>query len=313
MDPQTIPIRTMDEFVPYWYEADRDAFTVLFKGDILVGRRLLPTDRVAAPPKGSFTTPTSTKYVSGATSIPPDVLDMSVVELTKAFEALRRFEIGRAKDCPLQLEHPTVSERHATLELEGGSTRWISDVGSQHGTFINNMELAPRIKVMFNLNDSVNFGAQKFYLRDISWIGQQLNTRLRRPRPEEEFTRLVIRYLDGKIIKRVARRYQLSGDRLFIENFLTNKPETFPVLNVKAVFFVKNLLGNRARVDKQGFVQESHGENMFVEFNDGECMWGVCQQYSPNAIGFYIKPCDDEGNNMQVYVDRRATKYILNG
>ena len=311
MDPQKIPFRSMDEFIPYWFDAARDVFTTKLKGDILVGRRLLPTDRVAPPPKGSYSTPI--KYTSGVSSIPPDILGMSVIELSKAFASLRRFEVGRADDCPLHLAHPTVSERHATLELEGGSTRWISDTGSQHGTFINNQELAPRIKTMLNLNDAISFGAQKLYLRDYSWIGQQLNTRLRRPREDEQFVRLVIRYLDGRILKRVARSYQFSGDRLFVENFLTSKGETLPVYNVKAVFFVKNLLGNPTRVDKQGFVQESAGENMFVEFNDGECMWGVCAEYNPNAMGFLIRPCDAEGNNLQVYVDRRAAKYILNG
>jgi hypothetical protein len=301
----------MDEFLPYWFEMGREAFSTKLKGDILIGRRLSPTDRVAPPPKGAFSTPA--KGASSAVLVPPDILDMSVVDLSKAFEVQRRFEVGSAPDCLLRLDHPTVSPRHATLELEGHNVRWISDTGSQHGTFINRQELAPRIKVMVNLNDGIHFGAYRLSLRDYSWIGQQLATRLRRPREDEGFTRLVLRYLDGRIVKRVARNYQLSGDRLYIENFLTGKGETFPVLNIKAVFFVKNLLGNPHRPDKQGFVQESCGENMFVEFLDGECMWGAVQSYNPNAIGFYIKPCDDEGNNLQAYIDRRATKYILNG
>jgi len=304
----------MDEFVPYWFEHDRDVFCARLKGEILAGRKLNPTDRIQPPPKGFFTA--GAKYVSGVSAVPPDIIDMAVVDLTRALatSSARRIDIGRDRECVLVLDHPTVSAHHAMIEQEPNGARWITDQRSECGTFLNNQYLAPNIKTNVNMNDSVGFGAYKLYLRDYLWLYQQLATRLRRPRIDESFARLVIRYLDGKVVKRVARECRFSGDRLFIQNFLTNKPETFTVHNVKAVFFVKNLLGNQERVDKQGFVAESTGgENMFVEFLDGECMWGNCESYNPNALGFYIKPADGEGNNIQVYVDRRATKYILNG
>lgn len=302
----------MDEIVPYWFEYGADLFGLLFKGEILAGKRLLPTDKVAAPPKLGFAS--GAKYISGVRTIPPDVVDMSIVELSAHFEKRgRRLEIGRDPECHLVLDHPTVSSKHASIEFEAHNTRWITDFRSEFGTFVNSQPLPPHIKTNLNLNDSVGIGAYKWYLRDWSWAYQSLNTRLRRPAQDEGFVRLILRYLDGRLVKRVAKDYRISGDRLSSFNLLTGKQEVFALSDAKAVFFVKHLIGDSERADKQGFVQMAGGENMFVEFNDNECMWGVCENYNPNALGFFIKPCDPDCNNLLVYVDRRATRYVLTG
>lgn len=305
-------MKAMDEVVPYWFEYGMDLFCLLLKGEILAGKKLSPADKLAPPPRTGFAA--GAKYVSGVKSIPPDVIDMSIIEISECFEKQgKRLDIGRDPECHLVLDHPTVSARHAAIESEGHNNRWLTDLRSEFGTFVNSQPLAPHIKTSLNLNDSMSFGAYKWYLRDWTWAYQSLNTRLRRPAKDESFVRLIIRYLDGKLIKRVAKAYQFSGDRLAIVNLLTGRNETFSLVNLKAVFFVKHLIGNPERADRHGFVQASAGENMFVEFHDNECMWGACESYNPNSLGFFIKPCDEDCNNLLVYVDRRATKYILTG
>jgi ABC transport system ATP-binding/permease protein len=51
-----------------------------------------------------------------------------------------RFTIGRAGDCTLVLDHPTVSAHHAVIRKQDDET-WIEDLGSSIGTRVNGMRL----------------------------------------------------------------------------------------------------------------------------------------------------------------------------
>jgi diguanylate cyclase (GGDEF)-like protein len=50
--------------------------------------------------------------------------------------------IGRSADCRVRSPDPSVSRRHARVELRPGSRYHVVDLGSSHGTFVNDVRVA---------------------------------------------------------------------------------------------------------------------------------------------------------------------------
>ena len=62
--------------------------------------------------------------------------------------------IGRDPNCELQLAHPSVSRRHASLEYIG--ERWLlSDLGSRHGTMVNGNRIDKNEPMQVSHGDSI--------------------------------------------------------------------------------------------------------------------------------------------------------------
>lgn len=128
---------------------------------------------------------------------------------------------------------------------------------------------------------------------------------------------VVARYRTGEVVKGYTR------------DFFPDRP-TFHVLpkggqvsvqvktpELKGVFFVRDLLGNRLRNKGRRFPAIDQGPNtgrrIAVLFEDGELLVGYAQTYSPDRVGFFVFPADPNSNNMRVYVLRAATKQIKLG
>ena len=86
---------------------------------------------------------------------------------------------------------------------------------------------------------------------------------------------------------------------------------------LKGVFFVRDLLGNRLRNKGRRFPavdQGPHtGRRVAVLFEDGELLVGYAQTYSPEKPGFFVFPADPNSNNIRIYVLRAATKQVKLG
>jgi len=83
--------------------------------------------------------------------------------------------------------------------------------------------------------------------------------------------------------------------------------------DVKAVFFVKDFLGNSARSDVQSPEQLRRGRKMEITFRDGETMIGTTEAYHPQKPGFFMFPADADGNNMRIFVvnaNLRSVKFL---
>ncbi len=63
--------------------------------------------------------------------------------------------IGRLPDCPISVNHPAASGRHAVIHSEGGEFV-LEDLGSRNGTFVNQQRIDGRVKL--NHNDEIRFG-----------------------------------------------------------------------------------------------------------------------------------------------------------
>jgi hypothetical protein len=92
------------------------------------------------------------------------------------------------------------------------------------------------------------------------------------------------------------------------------KVEELTLSDLKAVFYVKDFVGEPGRSGPPAFSKESlkgvPGLKLKVTFTDGEVMYGTTNGYQPGRKGFFIMPADKTSNNQRVYVVTAATKSV---
>lgn len=71
--------------------------------------------------------------------------------------------IGRDLDNEVVLADPTVSGRHAVINLRDGAW-WVEDLGSTNGTFVNGKAVEPGAPVITRSGDVVRLGAVRLRL-----------------------------------------------------------------------------------------------------------------------------------------------------
>ncbi len=86
---------------------------------------------------------------------------------------------------------------------------------------------------------------------------------------------------------------------------------------LKAVFFVRDLIGSKLRHKSREFPKFDRGPDagrrIAVVFDDGELLIGHAQTYAGDQPGFFVYPLDPDGNNSRVYVLRAATREVRLG
>ena len=122
-----------------------------------------------------------------------------------------------------------------------------------------------------------------------------------------EASKIVVRFLDGKMVKG------------FTQNFFPNRP-VFHVLptdaargsepveirvsDLKAVFFVRDFLGNRDYDERKAPIpgEKIQGRLIEVTCRDGEVLVGSTTGYDPKRSGFFFFPVDPKSNNIKAYI-----------
>lgn len=86
-------------------------------------------------------------------------------------------------------------------------------------------------------------------------------------------------------------------------------PRRVPVASMKALFYVKDYVGNRDFVARRQF-DEAHrsGKKAILTFTDGETMWGMLGEDRESDPGFFFFPLDEGDNNIRIYVVRSSLK-----
>lgn len=124
--------------------------------------------------------------------------------------------VGRAPECGICVNEPTVSRHHARITVADGKVT-VEDLDSSNGTTVDGV---PITKATLPLLAQVHFGKATFQLisRNIP-IGPEIHDastdRLERPgRPAETISaaenRVLVQMLDGHSEKEIARRLHLS-------------------------------------------------------------------------------------------------------
>lgn len=64
--------------------------------------------------------------------------------------------VGRSEECEVRIDHPSLSRRHASIEIEGGI--WIRELGSTNGTRLGGRRLRPEERVPLPPGELVEIG-----------------------------------------------------------------------------------------------------------------------------------------------------------
>jgi len=126
---------------------------------------------------------------------------------------------------------------------------------------------------------------------------------------------VIAHFQDGRVLRGQTMDFMPAKDRFHVilaEAGTTAKPVEVMVADLKGVFFVKSLEGNRQRKKSNAYTAEGAtlGRKIQVLFKDGEVLNGYTQIYQPGRAGFFVTPADKGSNTDRVYVVASATEEI---
>jgi len=121
--------------------------------------------------------------------------------------------------------------------------------------------------------------------------------------------KIVLRYKDGKSINGQTADFFPNKNTFHFET-LNGEIIEVNVELLKAIFFVKDFIGNKDHKDSYVDTISGGGRKLEVLFNDGEKLIGYSQGYSPNRIGFFAVPADKDQNNERIFIITSATKKV---
>mgnify|MGYP001614504703 CR=1 FL=1 len=136
----------------------------------------------------------------------------------------------------------------------------------------------------------------------------------------DENQRVILRFLDGKMMKGIVKDLKLIDDHLFIEDESSQQLKV-RLKELKAIFFVKSFDGNRSYNEKKNFAgTPPASKRVFVKFKDGETMVGFIEGDMPWEKGFFLEsikekgfhliPVDEDSNNTKILVITTAVKDV---
>ena len=130
--------------------------------------------------------------------------------------------------------------------------------------------------------------------------------------------KVVVRFLNGKMVKGVVRNFSVETNELHFEDAGTADERRIPLAELKAVFFVRSLEGDHTHREKKAFGARKDadhlGKKIYIKFKDGESLYGFVRGDIPwkqgyfvsephgSAQGFLITPTDSESNNIKIFV-----------
>lgn len=123
--------------------------------------------------------------------------------------------------------------------------------------------------------------------------------------------RIVARFADGRLLKGTTQDFAPTKDAFHV--ILSEggaRPIKVLVEELKAVFFVKDLIGNPAYHESREFNGPVAGRRLQVTFADGEVLVGATPAYQVNRPGFFVVPADPRSNNDRVFVVSRAVRDV---
>ena len=128
----------------------------------------------------------------------------------------------------------------------------------------------------------------------------------------EENQRVILRFVDGKMLKGFIRDLKISDEYLYIEDESSHQHKV-RLKELKAIFFVRKFEGERHHQEKKSFTGTRPGsKRVFVKFKDGESIMGNMEGEIPWEKGFFLEsmkekaftivPVDEDSNNTKILV-----------
>ncbi len=134
--------------------------------------------------------------------------------------------------------------------------------------------------------------------------------------------RVVIKFLDGTIMKGYLRDFSEKSHELILQEPDTAAVHVIRSDHLKAIFFVKSFEGNHQYNEKKTYgIRKPRGHRTFIKFIDGEDLVGFLEGGLPwdkgfflshhtinNLKGFFLLPADEGSNNIRVFIFAHAVK-----
>jgi len=136
------------------------------------------------------------------------------------------------------------------------------------------------------------------------------------PISTDKMNRAVVAFLDGRRLKGYLFNFSALKEsfRLF-----PNEPagqqsgSDIFMKDLKAIFFVKDFVGNPDRHEPPSGEGPKHGRIVLVTFKDGEQLPGTTEAYNPQKLGFFVFPLDENSNNLRVFVVNKNVSQVKMG
>jgi hypothetical protein len=125
--------------------------------------------------------------------------------------------------------------------------------------------------------------------------------------------KVVVAYLDGRRLKGYIFDFSAAKDhfRLLPEEApLKHQGSEVLFHELKAVFFVKDFIGNKDYQESQNFDTAKHGRRIEVTFKDGETFAGTTEGYNAQKLGFFVFPTDPKSNNIRIFVVNKNVNQV---
>ncbi|OGP57076.1 MAG: hypothetical protein A2162_02660 [Deltaproteobacteria bacterium RBG_13_52_11b] len=131
-----------------------------------------------------------------------------------------------------------------------------------------------------------------------------------------EPVKVVIRYLDGRVMKGFTQDFLPNKDRFHLHHAAKSSGESVEVMlkDLKAIFFVQDFEGNAQYSERKSYGEgeRAQGRKVEVTFADDEMLVGSTMGYDPNRPGFFIFPADPKSNNIRVFAVSSSVKKVRN-
>jgi hypothetical protein len=124
---------------------------------------------------------------------------------------------------------------------------------------------------------------------------------------------IVVHMKNGTLYKGITHDFDPSGEAfhlLLAEG--GGVPRKIRVEEMKALFYVKDFVGNRDFVARKQFADARRaGRRAILFFNDGEEMWGTLGEgVDAEGRGFFFFPADKNDNNIRIFVVRSSLREL---
>ena len=125
-----------------------------------------------------------------------------------------------------------------------------------------------------------------------------------------EANKVVLRFKNGSLMKGNTSDF-FPNKKDFHLTLLDGKIIKIITEDLKAIFFVKDFIGDKNRDKIYTGDVPGGGRKLQVKFPDGEVIIGFSQGYSSCRPGFFIVSADKGENNERVYIVNSATEKVM--
>jgi hypothetical protein len=123
--------------------------------------------------------------------------------------------------------------------------------------------------------------------------------------------KVIARFKNGRIVSGYTNDFHPSKAQLHLSANPRHGDSTFiPVSQLKALFFVREFVGDPTLVESKVFSDAPQGRKVEVTFHDDEVIVGSTLGYRGDGNGFFLHPADSRSNNLRVFVTATGLRKI---